>query len=297
MFSNDLGERLLSYSKNEIPPLELFVKNKKNGFYMNDSFEFQKDPVLVKFGKGYHLKNEKIEKENKILFNGEEMELIVGKEKIQCPYCLVKGFKEIDFIEHWASYHGNEKDFLKCPICILKGDNNIKGDKNWGFSNHLLVDHQYEKPKKSEYIYSFSLVICQHPLTKKFVLIQEGSKQGYWIPAGRVDPGETLEEAAKRECMEEAGIEIELKGLLGFEYMPNNGYVRQRMIFFANPKKLDDTLKNKPDFESLRAIWISYDELMEAIKKENLHLRGYEPVKWFKYVEDGGKIYDIKLLQ
>lgn len=75
--------------------------------------------------------------------------------------------------------------------------------------------------------------------------IIEFSNQGFWLPGGAVDAGEGLTTAAHRECMEEAGIEIELKGILAIEYHPcgkqtsSNGnsshLVRMRVIFFAEP--------------------------------------------------------------
>lgn len=43
-----------------------------------------------------------------------------------------------------------------------------------------------------------------------------GSREGTWtFPSGYVDLGEEVEEAARREALEEAGVEVELEGLLG----------------------------------------------------------------------------------
>ena len=38
--------------------------------------------------------------------------------------------------------------------------------------------------------------------------------QGFWLPAGGLDDGETLQECGLRECAEEAGLGVELRGLL-----------------------------------------------------------------------------------
>jgi ADP-ribose pyrophosphatase YjhB (NUDIX family) len=50
------------------------------------------------------------------------------------------------------------------------------------------------------------------------VLIRRGfePRRGHWsMPGGFVDLGESVEEAARRECMEEIGIEVEIGALLG----------------------------------------------------------------------------------
>ena len=55
---------------------------------------------------------------------------------------------------------------------------------------------------------------------------------GWEIPAGRVDPGETLEQAGVRETIEETGwrpLELEY---LGFSH-PTNGLMEQRFEYFV----------------------------------------------------------------
>ena len=94
-----------------------------------------------------------------------------------------------------------------------------------------------------------------------------------------------------------AGIAIELKAILSFEYLPSpEGGAKQRMIFYAHPKYLDAPLKCTPDFESLRAIWVTFDELDKAIQNREVHLRGNEPYKWFLCIEKGGKMHDLSIL-
>src|SRR5262245_48132513 len=79
--------------------------------------------------------------------------------------------------------------------------------------------------------------------------------QGYYLPAGRVEPGEGLIGAAKRETMEEAGIPIEIEHIIRVEHSPQpGGWARVRVIFAARP--LDDRPpKSEPDEESLGAGW------------------------------------------
>lgn len=102
-----------------------------------------------------------------------------------------------------------------------------------------------------------------------------------------MDPGERLMPAAIRETKEEAGIDIELKGILAIEYNPcgldrrqNAYFVRMRIIFYAEPSEegLKQMPKSRPDFESAGACWCSYEE----IHKGEVKLRGNEPRKWSK---------------
>lgn len=45
----------------------------------------------------------------------------------------------------------------------------------------------------------------------------------FWLPGGRVDPGEGLMEAALRETREEAGVDVDLTGVLSIEFRPQRG--------------------------------------------------------------------------
>jgi len=232
----------------------------------------------------------------------QDLELMM----FSCPGCNKGGLHEDALWYHWAQVHGREPPRnLTCPICVtIYGDHQLQGDTTWGYGNHLFHAHGPSSRKiqplglsRKHPTYGFSLVIIQHPVTKKFALIEEGAQAGWWLPAGGVDPGEGFMQAAIRESKEEAGIDIELKGILGFENSPRRlGGGRQRMIFLAHPKNIDEPLKSIPDYESLCCIWISYEELMNDLKSGDKHLRGNEPRKWFKYVEEGGTVYPLDFL-
>eukprot|EP01080_Neovahlkampfia_damariscottae_P008522 gene8522-346_t len=252
--------------------------------------------------------------EIKLSTKGDEWELVIVPSStiksptkqirnIYCPCCYVNGFTEDELWYHYPKFHGDEFFFAKCPICIANNSKRChekKGNESWGFSSHIFLEHgpdsRIEKKREMNDVYSFSLVICRHP-NGKYLLVQEGCSVGWWLPAGRVDAGETFFEAAIRETKEEGGIDVNLEGILGFEYWPyKNGGAKQRCIFYATPKDKDAPLKNVSDFESLQSVWISYDELMDDLKSRKKKLRGNEPIKWFNYLEKGGKIHDLSLM-
>lgn len=60
---------------------------------------------------------------------------------------------------------------------------------------------------------SFSLVVVRNQ-EGKFLSVLECGNQGWWLPGGRVEPGERLIDAAIRECKEESGIDVKVLGIL-----------------------------------------------------------------------------------
>ena len=126
----------------------------------------------------------------------------------------------------------------------------------------------------------------------KFIMVQEplGVGGGYWLPAGRVDPGEKLTQGAIREALEEAGIHIEITGVLHLSL--TNAL---RVIFLANPVQgRQDTPKTVPDFESAGAMWISAEDVQRNLPQSYCRSgRATEPLEWFPKVADGERGMNI----
>lgn len=92
----------------------------------------------------------------------------------------------------------------------------------------------------------------------EFLLVEEKDHGGGWyLPAGRVEPGESLTAAALREVREEAGLDVRLEGVHRIEHTAlRDGGARVRVLFAAVP--IDDRApKSEPDEHTLRADWFT----------------------------------------
>ncbi|HET8778408.1 MAG TPA: NUDIX domain-containing protein [Candidatus Limnocylindria bacterium] len=82
--------------------------------------------------------------------------------------------------------------------------------------------------------------------------------RGAWdLPAGYLDPGESFEMAARRETLEESGIEVELIGLVGVYHSPPANAVTA--VFRARAKRSNASVTL--DFESSEYAWVARSEV------------------------------------
>ncbi|EFO16726.2 hypothetical protein LOAG_11777 [Loa loa] len=112
----------------------------------------------------------------------------------------------------------------------------------------------------------------------ELLLTQEAKRRclGKWyIPAGRVEPGETILEGVVREVFEETGYKCEPEELLSVEVQGSGWY---RFSFYCNI--IGGERKVIADIESLGADWFSIDE----IKAKKVDLRASD---FLKIVEEG----------
>ncbi len=113
----------------------------------------------------------------------------------------------------------------------------------------------------------FALVVVRRG--DHFLLVHERKHGQLWyLPAGRVEPGESFAHAAVRETLEETGVRVRLDGILKIEHTPMGATARLRMVFTATPIDPDAKPKRLADEHSLEARWVT---LKEA---EALPLRG-----------------------
>lgn len=140
---------------------------------------------------------------------------------------------------------------------------------------------------------AFVLVIVEKD--GHYLLIQEAKPErgnAWYLPAGRVEIGESIVEAAKRETLEESGLVIEPRHFVRIEHeIPqdqlegNHKIERWRFIIVA--EAVGGSLKTVSDQESLRAGWFRLDEL------KALSLRSYEVVDLIEAYRRGSRLWPI----
>lgn len=142
-------------------------------------------------------------------------------------------------------------------------------------------------------VYGFAVVVCQHP-DGRYLAVDESRDRGWWLPAGKLDPNESYAEAALRETKEEAGIDVDLKGILRVEYSMHKQYARMRVVYYATPKDPNAPLKSVPDKESNSARWVTVQDLL-ALAKQQPGLRGPELLDWGRYLDAKRPVYPLSI--
>lgn len=103
------------------------------------------------------------------------------------------------------------------------------------------------------------------PLQSRFLMVEERSdgKIVFNQPAGHLDPGESLADAARREALEETGWEVELVAFLGlYHYVAPPGedsYIRSCFVARAVRQRPGYVL----DPDVIAARWLSLAELRQ----------------------------------
>jgi ADP-ribose pyrophosphatase len=93
------------------------------------------------------------------------------------------------------------------------------------------------------------------------------------LPAGRVEPGEDVAEAARRECLEETGLTPHPLVQL-FDLMPSAGSSDEHMFFFLGVVDASKALERAGaahEHEDTRPLRASIDRALEALAAGKLH--------------------------
>lgn len=135
----------------------------------------------------------------------------------------------------------------------------------------------------------YALVVARWE--ERFLIIQERKgHQPWYLPAGRVEPGESLTDGAIRETLEESGVEVRLTGLLALEHEAWPDRTRVRAVFTAEPLGDPTPLAFPGNEHAVQAGWVSRAEAAA------LPLRSPEVLTWFQ-LADEGPVTPLTILQ
>jgi 8-oxo-dGTP pyrophosphatase MutT (NUDIX family) len=125
---------------------------------------------------------------------------------------------------------------------------------------------------------TYVLVVCRN--AGRFLLVEERKHGGgFYLPAGGVELGETIVDAAVRETLEEAAILVEPTSILAIDHhwLPGSGRVVQRWRFILEATVIGDpTPKSTADKHTLGARWVSPEDI------KDLPLRHPEVHQWVR---------------
>lgn len=99
----------------------------------------------------------------------------------------------------------------------------------------------------------------------RYLLVEEIAETGQPVlnqPAGHLEPGESLADAARRETLEETGWHVEIEALLGASLLTKSltGITYYRTSFVARPLRHDP--ERPLDREIIAPRWLSYAEII-----------------------------------
>jgi 8-oxo-dGTP diphosphatase len=138
--------------------------------------------------------------------------------------------------------HQIQPPFRFCPLCGGKlGQKQIKAQE----PDRLVCS-------RCSFVYYLDPKVAAGTITlfeNRIVLVKRGISPGYgkWvIPGGFVDRGETLEEAAVRETLEETSLQVRIKSLLNVYSYPGNTVIVAAFLtewVAGAPTACDETLE------------------------------------------------------
>jgi 8-oxo-dGTP diphosphatase len=98
----------------------------------------------------------------------------------------------------------------------------------------------------------------------RVLMVRRAVKEGelmWQFPAGAIEDGETAEEAAVRETLEETGLKVEAIKLLGERVHPKTG----RLMSYTAAEVLDGEARVADDEELDAVAWVAHSEINEYV--------------------------------
>ncbi|KAG2445099.1 hypothetical protein HYH02_008966 [Chlamydomonas schloesseri] len=232
-----------------------------------------------------------------------------GPRRCSCEWCGASGMTADELWLHQPLYHIYEENRSgRCSACACNTQDSGAladgGTPAVAVVVENLAVHIHEAHRPAAHGGPFtelrralgSAVVVHRRSDHKFLMVQEFAAQGFWVPGGGTDVGETLRASAVRECEEEAGVAVELRGLADIAHLVDaDGKPCWRLAtFYAVLAGEGDEAaarpKTVPCFESAGACWVSPDQLDEIpLRSERI------PRTWFPHFAKGGKPLPLEM--
>jgi 8-oxo-dGTP pyrophosphatase MutT (NUDIX family) len=115
-----------------------------------------------------------------------------------------------------------------------------------------------------EYTHAGGIVSRREHGAQRYLLVRSSRDASHWVlPKGHIDPGESPEEAARREVREEAGVEAEIVARAGVDVYTLDGE-EIRAVYFA--MRFEGSC---PADEDREVCWLHYTDACEKISFES----------------------------
>ncbi|GLI59360.1 hypothetical protein VaNZ11_001225 [Volvox africanus] len=194
-----------------------------------------------------------------------------------CSWCGQCGMTAEELWLHQPLYHIYDANRSgRCTACGEVADN---------LAVHIHEEHYPGGPRREDRRHLGAVAVVHRRRDNKFLMVQEFAGQGFWVPGGATDVGESIRRSAERECLEEAGVEIKLHGLAEVDYVVCPKTCKPiwlLFVFYATAVDEDSAPKTVPCFESAGACWVGVDELQKLPLRSNR-----VPCTWFPHFAEG----------
>jgi len=114
------------------------------------------------------------------------------------------------------------------------------------------------------------VIIDSRVVPPRVLLVHRPRYDDWSFPKGKLDPGETVEQAAHREVREETGIECRIIREITtqrYSYRTSKGRRRPKLVHYFLMDPLTDEIR-VPGAEVDRAVWVDFETALQMLSYE-----------------------------
>jgi 8-oxo-dGTP diphosphatase len=160
----------------------------------------------------------------------------------------------------------------------------------------LLNDEQISEEELKNFKHRRDIRVAAFDDENKIALVHAKINKYYELPGGGVEEGETLEEGAIREAVEEIGCDVDLIGEIGIvkEYLKDKNLINETFCYLAKVKGVKGELRLNQDEidEGMDIVWVDIHEAIRLINT-NSEVSEYATALQVKYT----KVRDLSFLE